>query len=281
MTRTPPCLISQSMFPLPLHPPNVIKLSVPPEKTLCVGQPMECPYLVETNPLTHILEVRVDTWMPSPPEPSELVVNMLLPNEIQRIMRLISQAYMTTLTNIPESMVDRIPRLAPDSLAISCMVWNVQGAGNRNFIVTLKELVRINKPNVLVLVETHMGGAQAQKIASTLSYSGHTRVDTMGFSGGLWVYWKQEVVTVEPIIKHNQHITMDIKRVGATPWYFTAVYASPDPTKRSELWKELKDFAMYHDKPWIISGDFNDTRFPSERNRSCSETNRRSARFND
>lgn len=87
-------------------------------------------------------------------------------------------------------------------------------------------------------------------------------------------------MTVEPILKHEQHITMDIKRVGDTPWYFTAVYASPDPMKRRELWDELKEFASTHNKPWLIAGDFNDTRFPSERNKSCNETNRRSARFN-
>ncbi|XP_021846248.2 uncharacterized protein [Spinacia oleracea] len=74
---------------------------------------------------------------------------------------------------------------------------------------------------------------------------------------------------------------MNITRVGVTPWYFTAVYASPDPTKRQELWRELQDFATTHNKPWMIAGDFNDTRFASERNQSCPETNRRSSRFNE
>lgn len=114
-----------------------------------------------------------------------------------------------------------------------------------------------------------------------MGYTGHTRVDAIGFSGGIWVYWRPEEVTVEPIIKHNQHITINITRVGATPWYFTAVYASPDPSKRQELWKELQEFATTHNIPWMIAGDFNDTRFPSERNKSCTETDRRSTRFND
>lgn len=178
-------------------------------------------------------------------------------------------------------MEERTPNLAPDTLPITCMIWNVQGAGSRAFVSVLKEIVRTNHPNVIALVETRMGGDQALSIASTLGYSGHTRVDANGFSGGIWIFWKPELVTVEPIIKHNQHITMDITRTGATPWYFTAVYASPDPTKRRELWNELREFASTNNKPWLIAGDFNDTRFPSERNRSFSETDRRSARFND
>ncbi|XP_021837638.2 uncharacterized protein [Spinacia oleracea] len=157
------------------------------------------------------------------------------------------------------------------------MVWNMHGAGSTTFVNTLKELVRTHRPNVLVLVETHMGGAQATKIAYVLGYMGHTRVDAMGISGGIWVFWKPELVKVKPIIKHNQHITIDISRVGDTPWYFTTVYASLDPVKRKELWDDLKNFASTHNKPWLVASDFNDTRTTSERNTSCQETNRRSA----
>ncbi|XP_021755445.1 uncharacterized protein LOC110720702 [Chenopodium quinoa] len=108
---------------------------------------------------------------------------------------------------------DSIPNLAPNSSPITCMVWNVQGAGSKEFIYALKEVIKVNKPNVFALVETHMGGQQAEKIASILGYTGHTRVDAHGFSGGIWVYWKSELVSVEPIVKHRQYITMDIKRV--------------------------------------------------------------------
>lgn len=87
-------------------------------------------------------------------------------------------------------MEDRTPNLALDSLAITCMVWNVQGAGSRSFVSALKEIVRANKPNVIALVETHMGGSQASKIASAIVFTGHNRVDAMGFSGGIWVYWQ-------------------------------------------------------------------------------------------
>lgn len=50
------------------------------------------------------------------------------------------------------------------------MVWNVQGAGSQSFVVALKELIRIHKPVVFVLVETHMAGHQEEKIATILGY---------------------------------------------------------------------------------------------------------------
>ncbi|XP_021773259.1 uncharacterized protein LOC110737194 [Chenopodium quinoa] len=125
-----------------------------------------------------------------------------------------------------------------------------------------------------------MGGEQALKIASILGYDGHVRTDAVGFSEGIWVYWRTDIVTVSAIIQHNQYTTMEISRVGTIPWYFTAVYASLDPAKRRELWNELENFAQTHGKLWLMAGDFNDTRFLSERNISCNETNRISAMFN-
>lgn len=109
-----------------------------------------------------------------------------------------------------------------------------------------------------------MGGDQDVKISSMMGYAGHTRVDAVGFSGGIWVFRKPELVNVQPIVKHEQHITMDITRTGSTLWYFFVIYASPDPTKRKDLWKELKDFSLSHNKPWLIVRDFNETRFPYE-----------------
>lgn len=267
----------------PISPPHfeAIKLKIPPEKTLCLGRFLDQPYLVTTIPLANMMEIRIDSWMEPQLEPPELVVTVMLPNESQRLIRLITQAYMSMLPSLPNSMSNRHPNLAPDLLLISCLVWNVQGAGSREFILALKELIRDNKPNVLALVETHMGGEQAINISKALGYNGHDRVDAVGFSGGIWVFWKPECVSVEPIIKHSQHITMNITRVGAAPWYFSVVYASPDPTKRKEPWDDLRNFAITHNKPWMIAGDFNDTRFPSERSSTCNETIRMYAKLNE
>lgn len=116
-------------------------------------------------------------------------------------------------------------------------------AESRVFMAVLKDMVRRNHPFVIALVETHMGGDQATKISQSLGYYGHTRVDAIGFRGGIWVYWQPGLVTVEPITKHEQFIMMNITQVGTIPWYITAIYMIPDPSKRQDLWRELKDFA--------------------------------------
>ncbi|KAL2922449.1 Stage II sporulation protein E [Bienertia sinuspersici] len=111
-------------------------------------------------------------------------------------------------------------------------------------------MLAVNKPVVLALVETHMGGEQAEYVALKFGFGGHLRV-----------YWRTEIVHIEPIDQSTQHIIMEIIRNGEILWYFTTIYASPDHIKRHDLWEHLKSFAMTHNQPWVLGGDFNDTRY--------------------
>ncbi|KAL2945366.1 Cyanidin 3-O-glucoside 5-O-glucosyltransferase [Bienertia sinuspersici] len=114
-------------------------------------------------------------------------------------------------------MSNRLPNLAVNSCHISFLVWNVQGAGSNAFLSALKELIRVNKPSVVALVETHMGGERAQYIATKIGFDGHLRVDATGFSGGIWLYWKMDAVTVSLVEQSNQYLTIDISRQGEDP----------------------------------------------------------------
>ncbi|XP_021753757.1 uncharacterized protein LOC110719162 [Chenopodium quinoa] len=209
----------------------------------------------------------------------ELIVTLKLPNEVKQSLRYIFDAYNAAFSSAKVSMNSE-HNFNFDSYPITCMLWNVQGVGSREFLITLHEVIKVNKPMVFALVEMHMGGDRALQIADVLNYSGHIRVEAQGFSGGILVYWKPELVTMDSIEQSNQYITMEITRVGETPWFFSAIYASPDPAKRQDLLRDLKDFAARNNKPWPLVGNFNETRYGWERSSSCSNTSRRSTQFN-
>ncbi|KAL2922740.1 hypothetical protein RDABS01_014231 [Bienertia sinuspersici] len=178
-------------------------------------------------------------------------------------------------------MEDRIPMTIQTNLTpISFLIWNTQGAGNQAFVSALKEVVRCNKPTVIALMETHMDGEYAESLLPKIGFNGHLRVDAEGFSGGIWLYWKREIINVGPINKSTQYLTVEISRNCEEPWFFTAIYANARSAKKNELWQFLKDFAQTHNKPWMLSGDFNDTRFGWERNVYSAETSRRTSLFN-
>ncbi|XP_074289227.1 uncharacterized protein LOC141614378 [Silene latifolia] len=126
-----------------------------------------------------------------------------------------------------------------------------------------------------------MGSDHAIKLGTILGYKGQSRVNANGFSGGIWLYWNTDIVIVHPVNEHRQFITIEIARNGELPWFFSAVYASPDPSNRRELWVELENFARNNNQPWLLAGDFNETRSLSERQGGDSNMARRCENFNN
>jgi len=68
---------------------------------------------------------------------------------------------------------------------------------------------------------------------------------------------------------------MQVKRKNANPWLFTAVYASPKESVRQNLWSELGSFRQTCGIPWLLAGDFNETRNMEERCNCSEEISRR------
>ncbi|KAJ8431281.1 hypothetical protein Cgig2_007614 [Carnegiea gigantea] len=48
--------------------------------------------------------------------------------------------------------------------ACTVLVWNVQGAGNPTFLTMLKGHIRMQRPSIVALVETHISGPRAQAV---------------------------------------------------------------------------------------------------------------------
>lgn len=242
---------------------------------------MITPHIGILHPTIHQMEIQIQSWLAPISNPPEMMLTMTTPLMVRHVTRLLIEAYIDSLPEVPTQVSDRIPLFNMNNFPISFMVWNAQGVGSQAFLSVLREIIRAHKPVVFALVETHMGGDYADSIASKLNYSGHTRVDAEGFAGGIWVFWKSELVSVGPVQRSNQHLTFEITKVGDTPWYFSVIYANPDPAKKHQLWQTLKNFAESHNKPWLLSGDFNDTRFSWERNSYSVETSRRARKFNE
>ena len=55
-------------------------------------------------------------------------------------------------------------------------------------------------------------------------------------------------------------------------WAFAGVYGPNSNVDRKFLWEELTGLISWWDLPWCIGGDFNVTRFPSERSRNVRQS---------
>lgn len=58
----------------------------------------------------------------------------------------------------------------------------------------LKEYFRDFNPNVVMLVETRISGLKAKSVVKSIRMPNSHRVEARGFSGGIWILWKSEVL---------------------------------------------------------------------------------------
>lgn len=80
------------------------------------------------------------------------------------------------------------------------LVWNVRGARDQNIPGIIHDLKRIHHFEVLVVSEPpEVKTGQALDVLKKLGFSSHYVVDAIGFSGGLWILWNDNLVHFEII----------------------------------------------------------------------------------
>ncbi|KAH9661422.1 reverse transcriptase domain-containing protein [Citrus sinensis] len=89
---------------------------------------------------------------------------------------------------------------------------------------------------------------------------GSSQIETVGFSGGIWILWK-DFITVEVALNHRQFVHFKIVSSNGLESWVTAVYASPIPTVRRELWYHLASIASQMSNPWMLDLNFSGPRF--------------------
>ncbi|KAJ8428423.1 hypothetical protein Cgig2_003125 [Carnegiea gigantea] len=146
-----------------------------------------------------------------------------------------------------------------NSSSMKLLVWNVRGAGGRDFMNVLKEHLRVHKPHVLALLKTHVSGTRADTVCEHIGLQGHFRMEAQGFQGRIWIFWDTSKVRLSVVQVHMQFVTMKVVKGRDRAWFFTTVYASPYNHLRADLWEELQRFGHELRAPWLLARDFNET----------------------
>ena len=86
-----------------------------------------------------------------------------------------------------------------------------------------------------------------------------------GASGGILFLWDRRVVErIDSAVGH--YISCKFRNVSdQKDWAFSGVYGPNINRERNVMWEELAGVASWWGVPWIVGGDFNAVRFPSER----------------
>jgi endonuclease/exonuclease/phosphatase family metal-dependent hydrolase len=147
---------------------------------------------------------------------------------------------------------------------ISVLSWNIRGAHNNNSRRHLKEIIRKYRTTFLAILETHVPYARLSSFWTNNSYTPIHVIEANGHSGGIWLL-KHSIATINTtIIDSNQYSITFTLTYGDASSTCTCVYASPNPTLRTNFWNYLIDLSLTITGSWMLIGDFNETLLPSD-----------------
>lgn len=133
---------------------------------------------------------------------------------------------------------------------------NPQGAASPEFVRALKDILISRKIDILGLLEPKVSGKHAGDIWKKIGFFNWSRVESLGFGGGLWIFWNttQSINSIHP---HPQFVLVKIRQANAPSWFCSIIYATPTPVLRKRLWQDLDHELLHIHGPWVTIGDFN------------------------
>ena len=94
------------------------------------------------------------------------------------------------------------------------LCWNCRGIGDPASVRELRNLVEASAPSVLCIVETQLAKYRVEGLASRLGFSSSFGVGSSGRSGGLCLYWKNNI-NLEIKSFSRYHIDSVISHLGS------------------------------------------------------------------
>jgi exonuclease III len=137
------------------------------------------------------------------------------------------------------------------------LCWNCHGIGNSATVRELHDLAKEYAPSVVFILETQIAKSQVENLRYFLGYDNSFAVNSNGRSGGLGIFWNNEVLL--KITQYSQyHIDMEICDNSKGPWRLTFIYGEVNRAEREKTWNLLKFIKSHSYLPWIYMGDFNE-----------------------
>jgi hypothetical protein len=153
-------------------------------------------------------------------------------------------------------------------MSVQILTWNVRGLNDPGKRLRIKHMLKIWKPDIICLQETKLE-LITKAIVRSLWRCHH--VDWMflgsnGASGGILLMWDKRLVEKIEDVVGSFLVSCKFKNVAdQNVWMYSGVYGPNVDRERGLLWDELAGIRSWWGVPWVVGGDFNVVRFPSER----------------
>ena len=140
--------------------------------------------------------------------------------------------------------------------------WNCRGLGSRLKEDTLKDIVRMYSPKILLIQETKLEDLHLLHASKTFWRKGHGRVvSARGASGGIASFWDSSIYDLihEDFSPHWLFTKLLHKDSGQQVSMFN-IYAPVLPAEKKYCWDSILSYLLLHSpENIIIAGDLNVT----------------------
>lgn len=128
----------------------------------------------------------------------------------------------------------------------------------------IRELRSSISPDVMFLMETKNQDSYVSHIFDSLKYQYKFTIPPLGLSGGLALFWKDEV-ELEILSSSPHFIDTKISSYGKLTSFVTFIYGEPQQENRGQFWDHISLLGAGRDDAWLLTGDLNDILDNSEK----------------
>ncbi|RVW14425.1 LINE-1 retrotransposable element ORF2 protein [Vitis vinifera] len=145
--------------------------------------------------------------------------------------------------------------------------WNVRGLGSRNKRRMVKDFLRSENPDVVMIQETKKENCDRRFVGSvwTVRNKDWVALPASGASGGILIIWDSKNLRREEVVIGSFSVSVKFSLDGCGPLWISAVYGPNSPSLRKDFWVELFDIYGLTYPLWCVGGDFNVIRRSSEK----------------
>ncbi|KAJ9691309.1 hypothetical protein PVL29_013479 [Vitis rotundifolia] len=145
--------------------------------------------------------------------------------------------------------------------------WNTRGLGSRNKRRVVKDFLRSENPDVVMIQETKSMKCDRRFVGSvwTVRNKEWAVLPACGASGGILIIWDSKKLRNEETVIGSFSVSIKFSLDGCGPLWISAVYGPNSPSLRKDFWVELVDLFGLSFPLWCVGGDFNVIRRSSEK----------------
>ncbi|RVW74124.1 hypothetical protein CK203_052225 [Vitis vinifera] len=145
--------------------------------------------------------------------------------------------------------------------------WNTRGLGSKKKRRVVKDFLRLEKPDVVMIQETKKEECDRRFVGSVWSARNKDWAALLasGASGGILIIWDSKKLRREEVVLGSFSVSIKFAMDGRESLWLSAVYGPNNSALRKDFWVELSDIVGLSYPRWCVGGDFNVIRRSSEK----------------